>query len=129
MTRAGRAPVSAEAEPEDLPDVRFSLGGGELPENPAERTEELTRRVVAELEAGAPQGWTRLQAAFVQFDIAASAAVLLTPLPADEAVVMVRDHTLERGLETPGYPVSGLVAERISVGWIVPKEQMCRTNI
>ncbi|WP_459545876.1 hypothetical protein [Nocardia sp. X0981] len=60
-----------------------------------------------------------VDSAFAQFDVAGSAAVLSTPLPADEAVALVREHILERGLETPGYPVSGLVAERISVGWIV----------
>ncbi|MBF6351436.1 hypothetical protein IU448_20825 [Nocardia flavorosea] len=60
-----------------------------------------------------------VDSAFVQFDAAGLAAVLLTPLPAGDAVDVVRDYILERGLETPGYPVSGLVAERVSVGWIV----------
>lgn len=60
-----------------------------------------------------------VDSAFVHFDTAGLAAVLLTPLPAAEAVALVRHHILERGLETPGYQVSALVAERVSVGWIV----------
>ncbi|MGK8488392.1 hypothetical protein [Nocardia asiatica] len=77
----------------------------------------VTREILATLFAD-PERFD-VDAAFVQFDAAGLAAVLLTPLPAEEAVALVRDYILERRLETPGYPVSGLVAERVSVGWIV----------
>ncbi|MGO4615056.1 hypothetical protein AB4305_11970 [Nocardia sp. 2YAB30] len=60
-----------------------------------------------------------IDAAYAQFDAAGVATVLLTPLPKDDAIALVRDYILERGLETPGYPVSGLVASRVAVGWMV----------
>ncbi|NUS45415.1 MAG: hypothetical protein HOQ24_17205 [Mycobacteriaceae bacterium] len=58
-------------------------------------------------------------AAFFQFDVAGVAATLWRPLPAADAVAVVRDHIVSRGLESPGYPVSQLVASRLEVGWMV----------
>ncbi|MEU7628730.1 hypothetical protein AB0C34_01925 [Nocardia sp. NPDC049220] len=60
-----------------------------------------------------------IDAAYAQFDAAGLATVRSTPLLEDVAIATVRDHILERGLETPGYPVSGLVASRVGVGWMV----------
>ncbi|NUS42967.1 MAG: hypothetical protein HOQ24_04670 [Mycobacteriaceae bacterium] len=60
-----------------------------------------------------------VDSAYLQFDMAGLASVLPTPLSESEAIAVVRDYILDRDLETPGYPVSGLVASRVSVGWMV----------
>lgn len=60
-----------------------------------------------------------VDAAYAQFDVAGVATVLLPALPEADAIAVVRDYIVERELETPGYPVSGLVASRMKVGWMV----------
>jgi hypothetical protein len=52
-----------------------------------------------------------------------SLAGLVTPtpqrMPAQEAISRVRDYIMGRRLDTTGYPLSQLIAERFSVGWMV----------
>lgn len=40
-------------------------------------------------------------------------------LPEQEAITLVRRHILREGYDTTGYPLSRLVADRFSVGWMV----------
>ncbi|MFQ6395309.1 hypothetical protein ACLMAJ_17800 [Nocardia sp. KC 131] len=77
----------------------------------------VTRETIVPLFADAERFDS--DAAYAQFDAAGVATVQLTPLPEEDAIALVRDYILERGLETPGYPVSGLVASRVGVGWMV----------
>ncbi|MFI9504249.1 hypothetical protein [Nocardia sp. NPDC052566] len=58
-------------------------------------------------------------AAYFRFDAAGLTTVSPSPLPAAEAIATVRDYILDRGLETPGYPVTELVASRVGIGWMV----------
>lgn len=41
------------------------------------------------------------------------------PMLSESAIDAVRRHIVRRGLDTTGYPLSDLVAERFSVGWMV----------
>lgn len=40
-------------------------------------------------------------------------------LPRDEAITRVREYILDCGMDTAGYPLSKLVADRFSCGWLV----------
>ncbi|MBF6098716.1 hypothetical protein IU510_11565 [Nocardia cyriacigeorgica] len=40
-------------------------------------------------------------------------------MPAERALKLVREYITGRGLDTTGYPLAELVAERFSVGWLV----------
>jgi hypothetical protein len=43
----------------------------------------------------------------------------LAQLPRDEAITRVREYIVDRGMDTTGYPLSKLVADRFSCGWLV----------
>jgi hypothetical protein len=43
----------------------------------------------------------------------------LPELPREEAISRVREYILDRGMDTTGYPLSQLKADRFSCGWLV----------
>jgi hypothetical protein len=60
-----------------------------------------------------------LDAAWYQLEAAGVVEVAPQELPAEQAIGRVRDHITSRNLDTTGYPLDQLVAERFSVGWMV----------
>ncbi|MFI5718323.1 hypothetical protein [Nocardia sp. NPDC051750] len=57
--------------------------------------------------------------ALYQLTLAGLVAEVPEALPHDRALAAVRDHILGLGIDTSDYPVEELVAERLSVGWMV----------
>jgi hypothetical protein len=57
--------------------------------------------------------------AMYQFTIAGLVATVPGEMPSEEAIARVRQYILGTGLDTRGYPLSELTAERFSVGWMV----------
>ncbi|MEU4315346.1 hypothetical protein [Nocardia sp. NPDC024068] len=60
-----------------------------------------------------------LDGALHQYALAGLASTGPGPMPADRAIAHVRDYITGRGLDTTGYPLTELTAERFSVGWMV----------
>lgn len=57
--------------------------------------------------------------ALYQLSLAGLVAEVPDELPRQQALAAVRDHILGLDLDTSGYPVDELVAERLTVGWMV----------
>jgi hypothetical protein len=55
------------------------------------------------------------------YQLALAGLVLRMPqeMPEDEAIGRVRDYVLGRGLDTSGYPMAELVADRFNCCWMV----------
>ncbi|WP_228824319.1 hypothetical protein [Nocardia blacklockiae] len=61
-----------------------------------------------------------IEAALYQFSIAGvTAREVPQAVSASEAVDRVRTYILDRGLDTTGYPLDRLTADRVDVGWMV----------
>ncbi|AVH24942.1 hypothetical protein [Nocardia cyriacigeorgica] len=60
-----------------------------------------------------------IDSAFYQLTLAGVALSLPEPMPQEQALARVRAHLSDTGADTTGYPPHQLVAERISVGWMV----------
>ncbi|MEU4315349.1 hypothetical protein [Nocardia sp. NPDC024068] len=60
-----------------------------------------------------------IDGAFHQYELAGLASTRPEPIPAEQAISFVRDYITGRGLNTAGYPLTRLTAERFSVGWMV----------
>ncbi|MFC9897837.1 hypothetical protein ACFVMC_29460 [Nocardia sp. NPDC127579] len=60
-----------------------------------------------------------IDGALFQFRVAGLIAEVPDPLPQELAVLRVRQYVLGRGLDTTGYPLDELVADRLSCGWMV----------
>lgn len=60
-----------------------------------------------------------VDSAFHQFALAGLVSTRPEPMPAEQAITHVRDYITGRGLDTTGYPLAQLTAERFSVGWMV----------
>ncbi|WP_406274050.1 hypothetical protein OH799_00420 [Nocardia sp. NBC_00881] len=57
--------------------------------------------------------------ALYQFRMAGLVADTPQPMPQQLAIARVRQYILGRGLDTTGYPLDELVADRLSCGWMV----------
>lgn len=64
-------------------------------------------------------GKTDLDSAFHQLMLAGVALAVPEPLSQSQAVARVRRHILDKGMDTAGYPLDRLRAQRFSVGWMV----------
>lgn len=60
-----------------------------------------------------------IDGAYHQYLLAGLAPPEMEPIPAAEACSRVRDYITGLGLDTTGYPLSQLTAERFGVGWTV----------
>ncbi|WP_328391590.1 hypothetical protein [Nocardia sp. NBC_00416] len=60
-----------------------------------------------------------IDSALYQFTLAGLTATAPEPMPSGQAIDRVRDYITGRALDTTGYPLAELVAERFSVGWLV----------
>ncbi|WP_280234052.1 hypothetical protein [Nocardia cyriacigeorgica] len=60
-----------------------------------------------------------IDGACYQLTLAGVALLLPEPMPQEQAIERVRGHLVGTGLDAAGYPPQDLVAERISVGWMV----------
>lgn len=81
----------------------------------AAETATVTRELLGAVFAGDHD----LDGALHQFDRAGLAATRPGPIPAARAIAQVRDYIRGHGLDTTGYPLSELTAERFGVGWMV----------
>ncbi|WP_330257100.1 hypothetical protein OG874_22530 [Nocardia sp. NBC_00565] len=60
-----------------------------------------------------------IDSALYQYSLAGLTSTMPQPMPQQQAIIRVRDYITGRGLDTTGYPLSELVAHRLSVGWVV----------
>ncbi|WP_174567781.1 hypothetical protein [Nocardia altamirensis] len=95
----------------------------------AERHREAADTLVAAAEAGVVTRNTLsavfdapaddIDGAVYQLSLAGRTATVTAPLPRDRAISLVRAYILGRDLDTTGYPLDQLAAERLEVGWLV----------
>ncbi|BDT85069.1 hypothetical protein [Nocardia cyriacigeorgica] len=71
------------------------------------------------VEVFGDDGFFDIDSAFYQLTLAGVALALPEPMPQEQALARVRSHLAGSGTDTAGYPPQELVAERISVGWMV----------
>lgn len=81
----------------------------------AAETGTVTRTVLA----GVFTGEHDIDGAFHQYSLAGLVSTRPEPIPAGQAIAHVRDYITGRGLDSTGYPLAHLTAERFSVGWMV----------
>ncbi|MEU2173092.1 hypothetical protein ABZ552_02580 [Nocardia sp. NPDC019219] len=60
-----------------------------------------------------------IDGALYQFSVAGLQSTVPEPMPAEAAISRVRDYVTGRQLDTTGYPLSRLTAERFRFGWMV----------
>jgi hypothetical protein len=102
---------------------------GALGDEPTEQQREAATTLVAAAEAGVVTQDTltalfdnpahNIEAAMYQLSLAGLTVTITEPLPRDQAITLVRDYILALLLDTTGYPLDQLVAERLDVGWMV----------
>nr|WP_051161022.1 hypothetical protein [Nocardia transvalensis] len=71
------------------------------------------------VEVFGDEGEFDIDGAFYQLTMAGVALTLPEPMPQDDAIDRVRQFVRDGGMETSGYPLEELRADRISVGWMV----------
>jgi hypothetical protein len=76
----------------------------------------VTREAVTELFG---EDSFDVDGAMYQFTLAGLAAAVPLEMSSEEATARVRQYILGTGLDTRGYPVSELTADRFSAGWMV----------
>lgn len=110
---------------ETVVDVVSGLAGPE----PTERQRSAVATLVAAAEVGVvtrntlvdvfgEEGFD-IDSAFYQLTMAGVTLTQPQPMPQEDAIARVRQFILGSGVDTTGYPVEDLRADRISVGWMV----------
>ncbi|MFI9634830.1 hypothetical protein ACIHAX_19285 [Nocardia sp. NPDC051929] len=61
----------------------------------------------------------RSRSALYQFSAAGLLSTAPEPMPAEQAISRVRDYITGRQLDTTGYPLAQLTADRLRFGWMV----------
>jgi hypothetical protein len=102
---------------------------GVVSSEPSEQQRAAAANLVAAAEAGVVTRDTLgalfddpsddIDSALYQLSLAGLVTTDPVALPEDRAIALVREHILGLGVDTSGYPVEDLVAERLSVGWMV----------
>ena len=77
----------------------------------------VTRETVENLFSD--QGRFDIDGAMYQLTLAGVVASLPEQMPEEEAIFRVRTYVEGRGLDTSGYPLDQLIADRFSCGWMV----------
>lgn len=102
---------------------------GVAAEEPTEQQRQAAITLVAAAEAGVVTRDTltalfdgladNIDGAMYQLSLAGLTATVIEQLPRDRAISHVRTHILGLGVDTTGYPLDQLTAERLEVGWMV----------
>ncbi|UGT60092.1 hypothetical protein [Nocardia asteroides] len=102
---------------------------GVVSADPSDRQRAAAANLVAAAESGVVSRGTLaalfdnpsddLDGALYQLSLAGLVLEIPDELPRDRAIALVREHILGLGVDTSDYPVDQLVAERLSVGWMV----------
>ncbi|MBU3065407.1 hypothetical protein KO481_28250 [Nocardia sp. NEAU-G5] len=106
-------------------DIVCGVAGGD----PTEQQRQAAATLVAAAEAGVVIRDTLtavfddliddIDGALYQLSLAGLTAAAPEPLPQHQAIMLVREYILGLSLDTTGYPLDQLVAERLEVGWMV----------
>ncbi len=97
---------------------------------PAEAAEAGARALVAAAEAGVvtrdtvvnvfgAEADVDVDAAMEHLSIAGVVATVAEPIPESDAIALVRGYVTDRNIDTKGYPLDKLRAQRLDVGWMV----------
>ncbi|WP_306360357.1 hypothetical protein [Nocardia sp. CC227C] len=111
-------------------DTVVDLVSGLIAEEPTERRRAAVATLVSAAEVGVVTLDTLIDAfgddkqvdidgAFYQLTMAGVVMTTPEPMSREEAVARVREHIRDSGMDTTGYPLEDLRADRISVGWMV----------
>ncbi|MBF6327539.1 hypothetical protein IU452_03295 [Nocardia transvalensis] len=103
---------------------------GLVAEQPTERQRAAVADLVSAAEVGVvtrdtlvdafgDDGGFDIDSAFYQLTMAGVTLTLPDPMPEHEAVAQVRQYILDQNLDTSGYPLDRLRADRINCGWMV----------
>ncbi|WP_433336675.1 hypothetical protein [Spirillospora sp. CA-294931] len=130
----GESPTSDKCE-RSVPGVWTAgtvtdMVAGLIAEHPADEHRSAATALLAAAEAGTVTGDVLAHAfgddgrydidgALHQFSLAGLTAAVPEQMPEEDAIARVRQYILGRGLDTTGYPLSELTADRFSVGWMV----------
>lgn len=111
--------------PETVADIVCGVSGDE----PTEQQRQAADTLVDAAEAGVVTRDTltalfddlgdNIDGAMYQLSLAGLTATVPEELPEDQAITLVRKYILDLGVDTTGYPLDQLVAERLEVGWMV----------
>ncbi|GAA5082014.1 hypothetical protein [Nocardia iowensis] len=130
----GESPTSdqlAEAVPGVwTADTVVDVVTGLLAEQPTDRQREAVATLVSAAEVGVvtrdtlvdvfgDDGTFDIDSALYQLTLAGVTLTLPEPMPQAEAIERVRQYILDQEMDTSGYPLEKLRADRISVGWMV----------
>ncbi|MFX0580598.1 hypothetical protein [Nocardia nepalensis] len=99
-------------------------------EQPTERQRAAVANLVSAAEIGVvtretlvdvfgDDGAFDIDSALYQLTLAGVTITLPEPMPQEAAIAQVRQHILDQDMDTTGYPLADLRADRISVGWMV----------
>ncbi|WP_263407243.1 hypothetical protein [Nocardia colli] len=110
---------------ETVTDIVCNLLGGET----TEHQRQAAATLVAAAEAGVvtrntltavfEESTDNIDGAMYQLSLAGLTATVVEPLSQGQAITLVRQHILGLGVDTTGYPLDELVAERLEIGWMV----------
>lgn len=130
----GQSPSAQECAPA-VPGVwtretAAKIVAGMLGDRPGEDAIEAIGALLSAAEAGrvtratlaavfADDGRFDIDGALYQFSVAGLLSTAPEPMPAAAAISRVRDYVTGRQLDTSGYPLSQLTAERFRFGWMV----------
>ncbi|MGK8511066.1 hypothetical protein ACRS5S_24595 [Nocardia asiatica] len=130
----GQSPSAQECAPA-VPgmwtrETAMRVVAGALPDSLGNDAPEAIEALLSAAEAGrvtraalvavfGDDGRCDIDGALYQFSVAGLLSTMPEPLPAEQAISRVRDYITGRQLDTTGYPLSQLTAERLRFGWRV----------
>ncbi|MEV6320467.1 hypothetical protein AB0M45_04610 [Nocardia sp. NPDC051787] len=130
----GQSPPAQECAPA-VPgmwtrDTAMKIVAGVLADSQGKAAPDAIRALMSAAEAGrvtreklvavfGDDGRFDIDGALYQYSVAGLTSTEPEPMPAEQAISRVRDYITGRQLDTTGYPLSQLTAERFSVGWMV----------
>ncbi|MEV0293214.1 hypothetical protein [Nocardia sp. NPDC050710] len=111
-------------------DTVVDVVSGLIADQPTDRQREAVATLVSAAEVGVVTRDTLtdvlgddtsfdIDSAFYQLTMAGVTLTLPEPMSQDDAIARVRQFILDQGMDTSGYPLENLRADRISIGWMV----------
>ncbi|WP_223885278.1 hypothetical protein [Nocardia colli] len=112
------------------PESVVDIVSGLIAESPSPRLRQAVANLVSAAEIGVvtrstlvdvfgEDGTFDIDSALYQLTMAGVTMTVPEPMPQEDAIARVRQFILNSGMDTSRYPMDGLRADRISIGWMV----------
>ncbi|MFF3224971.1 hypothetical protein ACFYV7_19420 [Nocardia suismassiliense] len=112
------------------PDSVTDIVSGLIAESPSPRQRQAVANLVSAAEIGVvtrstlvdvfgEDGTFDIDSALYQLTMAGVTMTVPEPMPQEDAIARVRQFILDSGMDVSRYPVDGLRADRLSIGWMV----------